>query len=77
MAGSASSSMKYERGSFSLKIAVSGFGVSILSMTANSSRLTITTPDGGLIARLNVAATSAEVNGVPSWNLTPSRRLKV
>ena len=27
--------------------------------------------------RENVATTSAELNGVPSWNFTPSRSLKV
>src|SRR5215470_9971091 len=34
-------------------------------------------PAGGKMMRENVATTSAELNGVPSWNFTPSRSLKV
>src|SRR5206468_3081776 len=34
-------------------------------------------PEGGKMMRENVATTSAELNGVPSWNFTPSRSLKV
>src|SRR6266403_31671 len=34
-------------------------------------------PAGGKMMRENVATTSAEMNGVPSWNFTPSRSLKV
>src|ERR671925_48590 len=37
----------------------------------------LTTPDGGLRRRSNVAMTSSAVKGVPSWNLTPWRRWKV
>src|SRR5262249_42489008 len=34
-------------------------------------------PAGGKMIRENVATTSAELNGVPSWNFTPSRSLKL
>src|SRR5437762_680199 len=34
-------------------------------------------PAGGKMMRENVAATSAELNAVPSWNFTPSRSLKL
>src|SRR5215467_358819 len=34
-------------------------------------------PAGGKMMRENVATTSAELNGVPSWNFTPSRSLNV
>src|SRR6267142_2998430 len=34
-------------------------------------------PAGGNMMRENVATTSAELNGVPSWNFTPSRSLNV
>src|SRR5438105_633319 len=34
-------------------------------------------PAGGKMMRENVATTSAELNGVPSWNFTPSRSLKL
>ena len=34
-------------------------------------------PAGGKMMREKVATTSAELNGVPSWNFTPSRRRKV
>jgi hypothetical protein len=34
-------------------------------------------PAGGKMMRENVATTSAELNAVPSWNFTPSRRRKV
>src|SRR5580765_8199598 len=34
-------------------------------------------PDGGKMMRENVATTSAELNGVPSWNCTLSRSVKV
>src|ERR1700748_70964 len=57
--------------------AVMSSGVSIELTGAHSDWRIETTPGGGARMRSMLAFTSAEVNGLPSWNFTPGRSLKV
>jgi hypothetical protein len=49
----------------------------MLATSAKRSLRTDTTPSGGVMIRSKVALISAEVSGEPSWNRTPSWRVKV
>ena len=62
---------------FRRKITVAESGASILSTITKLLWRALATPSGGKMILLQLAATSAEVKGVPSWNLTPWRILKV
>ena len=62
---------------FSLKTMVDGSGASILSTIMKLLWRGLTTPSGGKMILFQEARTSAAASGVPSWNFTPCRILKV
>jgi len=60
----------------SVRITRSGAGVAIDEMLSNTAALALLVLPGAL-ARSKLNFTAAESNGVPSWNFTPLRSLKV
>ena len=56
---------------------VDGSGASTAFTMKNMAFRSLTTPAGGKMILSKLAFTSREVSGVPSWNLTPLRSLKV
>src|SRR5579864_8437688 len=59
------------------KTIVRGSGASILSTITKLLWRGLTTPSGGKMILFHEASMSADVSGVPSWNLTPVRILNV
>src|ERR1700761_479063 len=59
------------------KMTVDGSGASTLSTISYQLCRGLRTPAGGSMIICQLFATSAAVRGEPSWNLTPSRILKV
>src|SRR5271166_1530258 len=75
--GSASDGRKVDVANFRLNTTVVGSGDSTESTTDHQFCRTLSTPFGGKMILCQLAATSAAVNGEPSWNFTPSRILNV
>jgi hypothetical protein len=69
--------MKALVANFRWNTTVVGSGASILSTIMKWLWRGLSTPSGGNTTWFQLAATSAAVKGDPSWNLTPSRILKV
>ena len=69
--------MKAPEGNLSLITSVSAFGALIESTMTKVALRELGTPFGGETILSRLALTSAEVSGVPSWNLTPVRILNV
>ena len=75
--GIATAGIKVPLGCFSLKTSVSASGVVIDSTILKYAFLFDAMPLGGLTTLSKLALISADVSGVPSWNFTPVRILKV
>src|SRR6266478_888881 len=75
--GSASAGMKALVANFSRKTSVVGSGAATVSTIVYQLWRGLNTPCGGWMMCSQLAATSAAVKSDPSWNLTPSRILKV
>ena len=69
--------MNAPEGYLSLNTTVSSSGAAMLSTIVNWALRALCTPSGGNTMRWKVAFTSCAVSGLPSWNLTPLRILKV
>ncbi len=75
--GSASAGRKALVANFSWNTTVFGSGASTRSTIMYQLWRGLMTPSGGKMMCSQLALTSAAVTGEPSWNLTPSRSLKV
>src|SRR5215470_15413095 len=75
--GSASAGRNASVAYFRRNTTVVGSGASTLSTITKYLSRALDTPSGGWAMYCQFTATSAAVSGVPSWNFTPWRILKV